>query len=242
MGEREKALPSCASALRAASSLLLLAVLELRTDGLGRQLPEGASLIAPHPHQPPMRRLHLKLFYLRTRVKREPQGVTAKVLGVRPATMSHLEQGRSLPTLPMLLALCKHYDVVPTYLLDDDRPIEPTLRDRWSERGNFLTRGNWLEVPEGSWVTTNDGVKLCPVLAGARFYDAVAQAQRMTCQNGDQARQLEESIHAARHENDKDLEERLKRELMGQRKPRSKAARAPAQPQPQRSMQQAAQA
>ena len=49
----------------------------------------------------------------------------AKTLGVRPATMSHLEQGRSLPTLPMLLALCKHYDVSPTYLLDDERPIEP---------------------------------------------------------------------------------------------------------------------
>ena len=78
-----------------------------------------------------MRRLHLKLFYLRTRVKREAQGVTAKTLGVRPATMSHLEQGRSLPTLPMLLALCKHYDVTPTYLLDDERGIA----------GNFGQRG-----------------------------------------------------------------------------------------------------
>ena len=29
-----------------------------------------------------MRRLHLKLFYLRTRLKREAQGVTAKILGV----------------------------------------------------------------------------------------------------------------------------------------------------------------
>ena len=85
-----------------------------------------------------MRRLHLKLFFLRTRVKREAQGVTAKILGVRPATMSHLEQGRSLPTLPMLLALCQHYDVSPTYLLDD-----------------------------------------------ARFFDAAAQAQRMTCPNAE---------------------------------------------------------
>ena len=188
-----------------------------------------------------MRRLHLKLFYLRTRVKREPQGVTAKILGVRPATMSHLEQGRSLPTLPMLLALCKHYDVVPTYLLDDDRPIAPGLRDRWTERANLLTRGNWLDVPDGSWVTTNDGIKLCPVLQGARFYDAVAQAQRMTCANGDQARQLEESIQSARRDTDKDLEERLKRELMGQRKPRAKAQRiAPQAPRAQ--VNQAAQA
>jgi transcriptional regulator with XRE-family HTH domain len=176
-----------------------------------------------------MRRLHLKLFYLRTRLKREAQGVTAKILGVRPATMSHLEQGRSLPTLPMLLALCKHYDVVPTYLLDDDRPIEPTLRDRWTERENFLVRGNWLEVPEGSWVTTNDGVRLCPVLAGARFYDAIAQAQRMTCANSNQARELEQSIHSSRRSNDKDLEEVLNRELHSQRKPRNKHKR-PAQP------------
>ncbi|MEQ1633084.1 MAG: hypothetical protein ABL997_11975, partial [Planctomycetota bacterium] len=117
---------------------------------------------------------------------------------------------------------------------------EPTLRDRWSERANLITRGNWLEVPEGSWVTTNDGVKLCPVLQGARFYDAVAQAQRMTCPNGDAARQLEESIHSARRDTDKDLEERLKRELMGQRKPRTKQTRVP--PQPPRHISQAAQA
>lgn len=187
-----------------------------------------------------MRRLHLKLFFLRTRVKREAQGVTAKILGVRPATMSHLEQGRSLPTLPMLLALCKHYDVVPTYLLDDERPIEPTLRDRWSERSNSIVRGNWLEVQEGSWVSTNDGVKLVPVLAGARFYDAVAQAQRMTCQNGQQARELEESIQSARRQGDKELEEVLNRELLGQRKPRNKQKRMP--PPPPRQMPQAAQA
>ena len=173
-----------------------------------------------------MRRLHLKLFYLRTRLKREAQGVTARTLGVRPATMSHLEQGRSLPTLPMLLALCKHYDITPTYLLDDDRPIEPSVRDRWTERGNLIARGSWLEVPEGSWATTNDGVKLCPVMAGSRFYDSSAQAQRMTCSNGTAARDLEESINAASRAKDKDLEEMLSRELLGQRKPRNKPKKA----------------
>lgn len=172
-----------------------------------------------------MRRLHLKLFYLRTRLKREAQGVTAKTLGVRPATMSHLEQGRSLPTLPMMLALCKHYDVTPTYLLDDDRPIEPTSRDRWSERGNLIARGSWLEVPEGSWVTTNDGTRLCPVLAGARFYDAIAQAQRMTCADGAAAGKLEESIAEARDLQDRELEAVLSRELLGQRKPRNKGGK-----------------
>jgi len=173
-----------------------------------------------------MRRLHLKLFYLRTRLKREAQGVTARTLGVRPATMSHLEQGRSLPTLPMLLALCKHYDVTPTYLLDDERPIDPAARDRWAERNNVIARGNWLEVPEGSWVTTNDGVKLCPVMAGARFYDSSAQAQRMTCTNSNAARELEEAINAAGRGKDKDLEEMLSRELMAQRKPRNKPKKA----------------
>jgi transcriptional regulator with XRE-family HTH domain len=182
-----------------------------------------------------MRRLHLKLFFLRTRLKREAQGVTAKTLGVRPATMSHLEQGRSLPTLQMLLALCKHYDVTPTYLLDDDRPIEPASRDRWAERNNLIARGNWIEVTEGSWVSTNDGVKLCPVQNGARFYDPTAQAQRMTCKSADAAKELEESLTRAARVRDIELEEMLNRELLGQRKPRNKkkvAAKAPPLAQP----------
>ncbi|MBX3462116.1 MAG: helix-turn-helix transcriptional regulator [Planctomycetes bacterium] len=169
-----------------------------------------------------MRRLHLKLFYLRTRLKREAQGVTAKILGVRPATMSHLEQGRSLPTLPMLLALCTHYDVTPSYLLDDERPIDPGIRDRWSERGNVVGRGSWLEVPEGAMVTTHDGVRLVAVQPGARHYDAAAQAQRMTCPNAAAARQLEQTAATARQQQDRDLEEMLTRELMSQRKPRNK--------------------
>jgi len=138
-----------------------------------------------------MRRLHLKLFYLRTRYKREPQGVTARILGVRPATMSHLEQGRSLPTLPMLMALSRHYDVSPTYLLDDERPSEPHARDRWSERTKRSSRGHWLEVPEGAAIRTNDGVLLCPVMSGSRFYDSTAQAERILCQSKDDADRLE---------------------------------------------------
>lgn len=169
-----------------------------------------------------MRRLHLKLFYLRTRVKREAQGITAKTLGVRPATMSHLEQGRSQPTLPMLLALCKHYDVTPTYLLDDDRPINPTGRDSWGERGNVIARGDWMEIPEGAMVTAHDGARLVSVQTGARYYDAAAQTQRMTCSSPAAAKELENSLEAIKTEGDKDLEETLIRELMGQRKPRNK--------------------
>lgn len=173
-----------------------------------------------------MRRLHLKLFYLRTRLKREAQGVTAKLLGVRPATMSHLEQGRSLPTLPMLVALCKHYDVTPTYLLDDDRPIEPSLRDRWSERDSIVSRGNWIEVPEGAMVTTHDGARLVAVQPGARFYDATAQAQRMTCPNAAAVKQLDQSLSSASQQRDRELDEMLSRELMAQRKPRNKPAKS----------------
>ncbi|HEU4418799.1 MAG TPA: helix-turn-helix transcriptional regulator [Planctomycetota bacterium] len=169
-----------------------------------------------------MRRLHLKLFYLRTRLKREAQGVTAKILGVRPATMSHLEQGRSLPTLPMLLALCKHYDVTPTYLLDDERPIEPSSRDRWTERDNVVARGNWLEVPEGALVSTHDGARLVAVQPGARYYDASAQAQRMTCPNAAAAKELESGLQTAGRLRDRELEDSLTRELLGQRKPRNK--------------------
>ncbi|MCY2957423.1 MAG: helix-turn-helix transcriptional regulator [Planctomycetota bacterium] len=173
-----------------------------------------------------MRRLHLKLFFLRTRLKREAQGITARTLGVRPATMSHLEQGRSMPTLAMLLDLCRHYDVTPTYLLDDERSIEPLARDRWSERANLLGRGSWLEVAEGSFVTTNDGVKLCPVVAGGRFYDSSVQAQRMTCGSSQAARELDDSVNAATRGKDYELESMLSRELLGQRKPRSKPKKA----------------
>jgi transcriptional regulator with XRE-family HTH domain len=169
-----------------------------------------------------MRRLHLKLFYLRTRLKREAQGVTAKTLGVRPATMSHLEQGRSLPTLPMLVALCKHYDVTPTYLLDDGRPIEPASRDRWSERDNVVARGSWLEVADAALVSAHDGTRLAAVQPGARSYDAAGQAQRLTCATKDAAGKLDGDLQAAAGQRDRDLEEMLARELMGQRKPRTK--------------------
>jgi transcriptional regulator with XRE-family HTH domain len=169
-----------------------------------------------------MRRLHLKLFYLRTRLKREAQGLTAKVLGVRPATMSHLEQGRSQPTLPMLLALCKHYDVTPTYLLDDERPIDPQSRDRWSERDNVVARGSWLEVGEGALVTAHDGARLVAVQPGARHYDAAAQAQRLVCTTPAAARELETGLGQAGRQRDQELEDALTRELLGQRKPRGK--------------------
>jgi transcriptional regulator with XRE-family HTH domain len=174
-----------------------------------------------------MRRLHLKLFYLRTRYKREPQGVTARTLGVRPATMSHLEQGRSLPTLKMLEALSRHYDVTPTYLLDDERPIEPQARDRWSQRNSSVCEGDWLEVPEGAAIRAGDGKLLCPVMKGASFYDSRAQAERMLCGTDAAVDELNSQLRQNKKNSDQALEEMLQRELDSQKKPRTKK-RAPA--------------
>src|SRR5690606_11541522 len=129
---------------------------------------------------------------------------------------------RSLPTLPMLMALSRHYDVTPTYLLDDERPIEPQPRDRWTERNNLIARGHWLEVPDGAAIRTNDNVLLCPVMTGTRFYDSTAQAERILCQSPDEAERLEKSIRDGELAQDRELEDILSRELLAQRKPRNK--------------------
>ncbi len=179
----------------------------------------------PADPTPRFDRLHLKLYYLRTRVRREAQGLTARQLDVRPATISCLEQGRSLPTLPMLLVLCHYYNVTPNYLLDDERPIEPQLRDRWSDRDAVITRGDWIEVPEGSVIRTADGALLCPVLGGARYYEPGAQAERMLCASKADAERLDATMRGAARARDERLEHELGSELLGQRKSRPAKAR-----------------
>src|SRR5690606_24196595 len=54
-------------------------------------------------------KLGLKVFYLRTREKRWSQQQVADALGVRQATLSHIEQGRSLPNCALLRALCEFF-------------------------------------------------------------------------------------------------------------------------------------
>ena len=101
-----------------------------------------------------MRRLHLKLFFLRTRLKREAQGVTAKILGVRPATMSHLEQGRSLPTLPMLPRTHGYYDLS----LDVDTYHDTRMASDCCFTAPFTAAGSpAISVPM-SWST--DGLRI----------------------------------------------------------------------------------
>ena len=90
------------------------------------------------------------------------------------------------------------------------------------ERNNLIARGHWLEVPDGAAIRTNDGVLLCPVMSGSRFYDSTAQADRILCQNGEEAGKLEKSIRDTETGKDVELEEILSRELLSQRKPRTK--------------------
>lgn len=119
-----------------------------------------------------------KLFYLRTRVRRQSQAAMAAALGLRQASISHFEQGLSAPSSTLLLELAKYFDVTPTYLLDDERGLVPAPTDRWSLRTALLTTGMWVEAPERALVTLPGGKVLCPLLAGEAFFDAEAAAAR----------------------------------------------------------------
>jgi hypothetical protein len=66
---------------------------------------------------------------------------------------------------------------------------------------------------------------LAPVMAGARFYDSTAQAQRMLCHNKQEAIALERSLVQAEAARDRELEHMLSNELLGQRKPRTKSTK-----------------
>lgn len=125
-----------------------------------------------------MTNLNLKLYYLRTREKRMSQQAVADALGVRQATLSHLERGQSSPTSALLLMLCRHYDVTPTWLLDDERDIPPLPTERWRARNGLVTAGMWVEVPAGAVVQLDSAAVLCPLVAEAAFYDDEAAGVR----------------------------------------------------------------
>ena len=125
-----------------------------------------------------MARIGLKIFYLRTRVRQLSQQKMADAIGIRQATLSNIEQGISQPTTPLLLELCKYFDVTPTYLVDDARGVQPLPSERWSQRNALVAVGMWIEAPRVDVVDLGDGNVLCPLLPKEAFYDEEAKAER----------------------------------------------------------------
>ena len=125
-----------------------------------------------------MARIGLKIFYLRTRVRKVSQQQMAGELDIRQATLSNIERGLSLPSTPLLVELCRYFDVTPTYLIDEDRDILPLPSERWSIRNSLVTVGMWIQAPKKSVVDLGDGKLLCPLLPGEPFYDEEAKERR----------------------------------------------------------------
>ena len=160
-----------------------------------------------------MTRIGLKIFYLRTREQQLSQQQLSKVLDIRQATLSHIEQGTSLPNCALLLQLCKHFDVTPTYLLDDDRDLVPLPSERWGLRNALVTVGMWIEVPDDAVVETVDGKLLCPLRPREAFYDN--EAMELRAQKGKRARGMAAVSRLRRRRRDasQELATELKREL-----------------------------
>jgi transcriptional regulator with XRE-family HTH domain len=157
-------------------------------------------------------RIGLKLFFLRTREREQSQQQVADALGIRQATLSHIEQGRSLPACELLLTLARFYDVTPTFLLDDGRGVLPLPSERWRNRNALATTGMWVEAPRDRIVSTRDGKALCPLLPGEAFYDDDAAQLRAGERGVAGVQQEVASAQAARHA----LEQELVRALQGE--------------------------
>lgn len=125
-----------------------------------------------------MARLGLKIFYLRTRERSLSQQAVADAMGVRQATLSNIEQGVSLPSAPLLVELCRFYDVTPTFLLDEDRGVVPLATERWKLRDALVTVGMWVESGRDNLVELSDGKVLVPLKTGESFYDDEAMRTR----------------------------------------------------------------
>ena len=145
-----------------------------------------------------MARLGLKLFYLRTRERGLSQRQVADAVGVRQATLSHIEQGVSQPNSALLVQLCRFLDVTPTFLLDDERGILPRTAERWQNRDALVTTGDWIELPRDALAETPDGRLLCPIRAGEAFFDDEAATVRRQHTAEDAERKLREHTAAAR--------------------------------------------
>jgi len=157
-------------------------------------------------------RLGLKIFYLRTRERKLSQQAVADSMGVRQATLSNIEQGVSLPSAPLLLELCKFYDVTPTFLVDDDRGVVPFPTERWRLRDALVTVGMWVEVSKDDVVHLGDGKLLCPLKPGESFYDDDARRAREKAGRGRSQRELK-ALFADREDEEKSLVRALNGEL-----------------------------
>lgn len=62
---------------------------------------------------------------IRTMRGRDPQGVLARVAGVKQATISRWEHGKSTPTIDQMIALEDHYERPRGSLLRDAGVIDP---------------------------------------------------------------------------------------------------------------------
>lgn len=167
-----------------------------------------------------MVRLGLKLFYLRTRVHEVSQQELADTLGVRQATLSNIERGSALPTLPLLHELCRYFDVTPTFLMDEARGVEPRATERWSARDGLVTSGMWVEVSKDETIVADDEMLLCPLTANARFYDDEARERR---QSANAQKQIK-ALLARRRRRENALKKDLQDEL--QKHPRSRKGSA----------------
>ena len=159
-----------------------------------------------------MASLSLKLFYLRTREKKLSQRDVAEALGVRQATISNLEQGTTQPHWPLLVNLCKFYDVTPTYLADQERGVVPRATERWSLRDALVTLGMWVEVPKDAAHEVGPSL-LCELRPGNAFFDSDALEVRRRYRRAGNSMPALEKLRREFRENEASIEERLRYEL-----------------------------
>ncbi len=129
-------------------------------------------------------RFGLKLFYLRTRVRKISQTAMARELQVRQATISNIEQGVVVPGLPFVLKLCRYFDVTADYFLNDEIPIQPGPAQRLANVKGLVAPGQYLEVEEAALHRLPQGTWLVAVLPGTPAYDEDA-ARRRTIDAGE---------------------------------------------------------
>ncbi|GEM_PF-3486620 len=151
---------------------------------------------------------------MRTRVRGWSQAEVAELCGVRQATISHIERGRSLPNLALVLEFCKHFDVSPTWLLDPKAPLVPRPSDAWNTREETAGPGAWIEIDPEKGIHTPDGKLLCPIDTEARIWkDEDLLRRRAALKQGKCIAELREEAERRRVEEEERLIEELVLEL-----------------------------